>query len=265
MNKRLFVKILGWILISFFTVIGCSQLTSNTDSQAVELTVSAAASMQDAMKELEKAYQEEHLNTKIIYNFAGSGTLTQQIKQGAPVDIFISANEKFMDELDTNKLLLPETRKDLLKNDVVLIVPKKDNITNISNFQQLTNPNIKRFSIGEPESVPAGQYAREVLTTLKIYEQVKPKTVFAKDVRQVLSYVELGNVDAGIVYATDAKISNKVKVVATAPEDSHKPIIYPVAAIKRSKNPEAAKEFIQFLFSNSAKDAFKKYGFQIAN
>ena len=265
MNKRLSVKILGWILISFFTVIGCSQLTSNTDSQAVELTVSAAASMQDAMKELEKAYQEEHPNTKITYNFAGSGTLTQQIKQGAPVDVFISANEKFMDELDINKLLLPETRKDLLKNDVVLIVPKKDNITNISNFQQLTNPNIKKFSIGEPESVPVGQYAREVLSNLKIYEQVKPKTVFAKDVRQVLSYVELGNVDAGIVYATDAKISNKVKVVATAPEDSHKPIIYPVAAIKQSKNPEAAKEFVEFLFSNSAKDAFKKYGFQIAS
>ena len=265
MNKRLFVTLFGWILISFFTIVGCNQIVSNSAANQTVLTVSAAASMQDAMKELKKAYQEEHPNTKITYNFAGSGTLTQQIKQGAPVDIFISANEKFMDELDTNKLLLPETRKDLLKNDVVLIVPKKDNITNISNFQQLTNPNIKRFSIGEPESVPAGQYAREVLSNLKIYEQVKPKTVFAKDVRQVLSYVELGNVDAGIVYATDAKISNQIRVVATAPEDSHKPIIYPVAAIKRSKNPEAAKKFIQFLFSNSAKDAFKKYGFQIAN
>jgi molybdate transport system substrate-binding protein len=265
MNKRLFVTLFGWILISFFTVIGCSQLASNTDSQKVELTVSAAASMQDAMKEVAEAYQKEHLNTKITYNFASSGTLTQQIKQGAPVDVFISANEKFMDELDKKNLLLSETRKNLLQNNVVLIVPKKDNISNISNFQQLINPNIKRFSIGEPKSVPAGQYAKEVLSNLKIYEQVKPKTVFAKDVRQVLSYVESGNVDAGIVYATDARISNKIKVVATASDNTHKPIIYPVAAIKRTQNPEMSKEFIQFLSSNSAKDVFKKYGFKIVN
>lgn len=264
MNKRLFVTLIGWILISFFTVIGCSQLISNTDSQTV-LTVSAAASMQDAMEEVAKAYQEEHPNTKITYNFASSGTLTQQIKQGAPVDVFISANEKFMDELDKKNLLLSETRKDLLKNNVVLIVPKKDNINKISNFQQLTSSNIKRFSIGEPESVPAGQYARQVLSNLKIYEQVKPKTVFAKDVRQVLSYVELGNVDAGIVYATDAKISDRIEVVATASDNTHEPIIYPAAAVRRSKNPEVAKGFIEFLFSNTAKDIFEKYGFEIAN
>ncbi len=263
-NKRRFFGLAAWIFVSFLTIVGCNQIASNTTTNQT-LTVSAAASMQDAIEEVGKAYQEEQPNTKITYNFAGSGTLTQQIKQGAPVDIFISANEKFMDELDRKNLLLPETRKNLLKNDVVLIVPQKDNIPNISNFQQLTNSNIKRFSIGEPESVPAGQYARQVLTTLKIYEQVKPKTVFAKDVRQVLSYIELGNVDAGIVYATDAKISNKIKVVAVAAEDTHKPIVYPVAAIKRSKNPEISKEFIQFLFSNSAKDVFTKYGFKIAS
>ncbi len=262
-NKRRFFGLTAWIFVSFLTVVGCNQIASNTNTNQT-LTVSAAASMQDAIEEVGKAYQEEQPKTTITYNFASSGTLTQQIKQGAPVDIFISANEKFMDELDKKNLLLPQTRKDLLTNNVVLIVPKKDNIPNISNFQQLTS-NIKRFSIGEPESVPAGEYARQVLTTLKIYEQVKPKTVFAKDVRQVLSYVELGNVDAGIVYATDAKNSNKIKVVATAPEDTHKPIVYPVAAIKRSKNPEISKEFIQFLFSNSAKDVFTKYGFQIAN
>ncbi|AFY59104.1 molybdenum ABC transporter, periplasmic molybdate-binding protein [Rivularia sp. PCC 7116] len=264
MNKTPFVTLISWVLISFLTIVGCNQVTSTTNSQAIELTVSAAASMQDALKEVAKVYQEEYPNTKITYNFASSGTLTQQIKQGAPVDIFISANERFMDELDKKNILLSGSRKDLLKNNVVLIVPKKDNINNVSNFQELTNPNIKRFSIGEPESVPAGQYAKQVLSSLKIYEQIKPKTVFAKDVRQVLAYVELGNVDAGIVYATDAKISKKIKIVATASENNHKAIIYPVAAIKRTKNPEAAKEFIQFLFSNPAKDTFNKYGFQIA-
>ena len=263
-NKRRFFALAAWIFVSFLTVVGCNQVTSTTPTNQVELTVSAAASMQDAMKKVGQIYKEEHPNTTITYNFASSGTLTQQIKQGAPVDVFISANEQFMDDLDKNNLLLPETRKDLLKNEVVLIVPKKANITNISNFQQLTNPNIKRFSIGEPESVPAGRYAKEVLTNLKIYEQLKPKTVFAKDVRQVLSYVELGNVDAGTVYATDAKISNQVKVVAAAPENTHKPIVYPVAAIKRTRNARAAKEFIQFLNSDRATDTFKKYGFQIA-
>ncbi len=264
MNEKPFFTLISWILISCLTVVGCNQIASNTSSnQTTQLTVSAAASMQDAMKEVAKAYQEKHSNTKIIYNFASSGTLTQQIKQGAPVDVLISANDKFMDELDQRNLLLPETRSDLLQNNIVLIVPKKDNIRNISNFQQLISPNIKRFSIGEPESVPAGQYARQVLSNLKIYEQVKPKTVFAKDVRQVLSYVELGNVDAGIVYATDAKISNQIKVVATAADNTHKPIIYPVAAIKRTKNPELAKEYIQFLFSNTANSLFEKYGFEV--
>ncbi len=270
MKRRRFFALITWISVSFLAVVGCSQLTSNTpankatQSQTAQLTVSAAASMQDAMKAVGQAYQQEHSNTKITYNFGSSGTLVQQIQQGAPADIFISANEKFMDELDKKDLLLPGTRKDLLKNDVVLIVPNKANAPNISDFQQLTSSNIKRFSIGDPESVPAGRYAKEVLTNAKIYDRLKPKTVFAKDVRQVLSYVELGNVDAGIVYATDAKISNKVKVVATAPENTHKPITYPVAAIKRTKNPEAAKEFIQFLKSDRATDTFKKYGFQIA-
>lgn len=161
-NKRRFFALTAWIFVSFLTVIGCNQITSSPPTnQTVELTVSAAASMQDAIKKVGKAYQEQHTNTKITYNFASSGTLTQQIKQGAPVDIFISANEKFMDELDKANFLLTDTRKDLLKNDVVLIVPNKANIVNISNFQKLTNPNIKRFSIGEPESVPAGQYAKK--------------------------------------------------------------------------------------------------------
>ncbi|MGD1910207.1 MAG: molybdate ABC transporter substrate-binding protein [Rivularia sp. (in: cyanobacteria)] len=276
MNRRRFFVLMTSIAISFLIVVGCNQLASNNpanraaqsqnrQSKSVELTVSSAASMQDAMKEVADFYQKKHPNTKIIYNFASSGTLTQQIKQGAPVDIFISANEKFMNELDKKNLLLPKSRKDLLKNDIVLIIPKKGSVANISNFQKLTSTNIKRFSIGEPESVPAGGYARQVLTSLKIYSRLKTKTVFAKDVRQVLTYVELGNVDAGIVYATDAKISNQVKVVASAPENTHKPIVYPVAAIQRTQNPETAKEFIQFLDSDSAKDTFTKYGFQIAS
>lgn len=265
-NKRRFFTLTVWIFVSFLIVVGCNQVTSTTPkNQTLELTVSAATSMQDAIKEVGQVYQKENPNIRIIYNFASSGTLAQQIKQGAPADIYISANEKFMDELDKANLLLAKTRKDLLKNNLVLIVPSKANIFNISNFQQLTSSNIKRFSIGNPESVPGGKYAKEVLTNEKIYEQLQPKTVFAKDIRQVLSYVDNGNVDAGVVYATDAQISNQVKVVATAAENTHKPIIYPVAVIKRTKNPQVAKEFIQFLDSDRPSNIFKKYGFQTAN
>ncbi|MEM7725537.1 MAG: molybdate ABC transporter substrate-binding protein [Cyanobacteria bacterium P01_A01_bin.45] len=274
-NRRGFFTLLIWVSISFFAVIGCNQLSSTSsgnDSGSnsrrtsgnpnVELTVSVAASMQDAIKEVGKAYEQKNIKVKITNNFASSGTLTQQIKQGAPVDIFISANKNFMDELDKKSFLLPGTRENLLKNKIVLIIPSESNIANIS-FQDLRNSNIQRFSIGEPQSVPAGKYAKQVLTSLKIYDQIKPKIVFAKDVRQVLSYVELGNIDAGMVYVTDAKVSQQVKVVDTASENTHEPIVYPVAVIKSTQNPETAKEFIQFLKSNDAKDIFIKYGFPV--
>ncbi|MBH8551688.1 molybdate ABC transporter substrate-binding protein [Nostocaceae cyanobacterium CENA357] len=270
MKRKRFLSLTAWILVSFLAVVGCNQVASNTpdatsspQAQATELTISAAASMQDAMKAMEPIYREKHPNTKIIYNFGSSGSLQQQIEQGAPVDVFISAAEKQMKALAEKNLLLPGTRKDLLGNEVVLITSQKT--TGISNFQDLTSNQVQRFSIGDPESVPAGQYAQEVLTALKLYDAIKPKIVFAKDVRQVLSYVETGNVNAGIVYATDAKSSDQVKVVATAPKDSHKPIIYPIAVIQRSQNQEAAKEFVQFLSSDAAKPVFKKYGFTPLN
>ena len=217
--------------------------------------------MQDALKAVGENYQESS-NTNVSYNFGSSGTLQQQIEQGAPVDVFISAAQKQMDALAAKDLLLAGTRQDLLKNEVVLIIPRNANAP--SSFQNLTSSAVERFSLGQPESVPAGQYGKEVLTSLNLYDQLKPKTVFAKDVRQVLTYVETGNVDAGIVYATDALLSNKVKVVATAPEGTHEPIIYPVAVLKRTENPEAAKEFVQFLSGDRAQALFEKYGFKMA-
>ena len=248
----------------FLVAVSCNSRinapVNSTGSKSVELTVSAAASMQDALQAVGEAYQESS-NTSVSYNFGSSGTLQQQIEQGAPVDVFISAAQKQMDALEAKNLLLAGTRQDLLKNEVVLIVPRNANAP--SGFQDLTG-NIERFSLGQPESVPAGQYGKEVLTSLNLYEQIEPKTVFAKDVRQVLTYVETGNVDAGIVYATDALLSDQVKVVATAPEASHEPIIYPVAVLERTENPEAAKEFVQFLSGDRAQELFEEYGFKMA-
>jgi molybdate transport system substrate-binding protein len=185
--------------------------------------------------------------------------LQRQIEQGAPVDIFISASPKEMDSLQSQGLLLSNIRKDLVRNSVVLIVPAGS--TAVYGFRDLTKAAVKTVAVGEPQTVPAGKYAQEVLTHLGMYDQLKPKLVLAKDVRQVLTYVETGNADAGIVYATDAKISKNVNVVATAPEDSHSPVVYPAAVIKNSKNPAGAKAFLEFLAGEKARAVFQKYGF----
>jgi molybdate transport system substrate-binding protein len=127
----------------------------------------------------------------------------------------------------------------------------------------LTGDNVKKLALGEPKSVPAGQYAQEIFTNLKLMDKVQPKVVYAKDVKEVLTWVETGNADAGIVYKTDALVSNKVKIVATAPKDSHKSVIYPAAIVKASKNVDAAKDFLNYLSSNKAQKVFEKYGFKI--
>jgi molybdate transport system substrate-binding protein len=224
-----------------------------------EITVSAAISLKDALDEISHLYTSEHHGAEVHFNLGGSGTLQRQIEQGAPVDIFISASPKEMDSLQSQGLLLSNTRKDLVKNSVVLIVPAGS--TAVYGFRDLTKAAVKTVAVGEPQTVPAGKYAQEVLTHLGMYDQLKPKLVLAKDVRQVLTYVETGNADAGIVYATDAKISKNVNVVATAPEDSHSPVVYPAAVIKNSKNPAGAKAFLEFLAGEKARAVFQKYGF----
>ena len=255
MKRRWFISLSLAALIT-----ACKISTPNNQvSPTITLTVSAAASLQDAMQEIERLYEQQLPDINIVYNFGSSGSLQYQIEQGAPVDIFISAAPKQMNILEKKGLLLENTRKNWLKNQIVLITPKADN--NIASFQDLTKNNVQKIAIGNPESVPAGQYAKEALESFNLSDKLTSKFVFAKDVRQVLFYVETGNVDGGLVYATDAKISERVKVVATAPENSHSPIIYPVAVIRNSQHPEEAKAFIQFLFGKSAQEVFEKYGF----
>jgi molybdate transport system substrate-binding protein len=226
------------------------------------LLVSAAASLQDALQELKLIFQKTNGNVTINYNFGASGALQQQIEQGAPADIFFSAAEKQMNALESKGLTIPDTRRNLLTNRLVLIMPSNSKL-NLANFRQLTDNNVKRIAVGEFRSVPAGQYAEQALKKLGILEQVRPKLVFGSNVRSVLAAVETGNVDAGIVYLTDAKTSKQVKVAATA-ENLHSPIVYPIAVIKSSKNPQAARGYIQFLSDKQAKTVFEKYGFGIA-
>jgi molybdate transport system substrate-binding protein len=221
--------------------------------------VSAAISLKDALEEIQPIYQKTHQDVELIYNFSSSGSLQQQIEQGAPVDIFISAANKQMDALESKKLLLAGTRQKLLTNQLVLVTPKNEKL--INKIQDLTQTNVEKIAMGEPNSVPAGSYAEEVIKYYKILDKIKSKIIYAKNVRQVLSYVETDNVNAGFVYLSDAKTSKKIRLVEVFQKNSHTPIVYPIAVLKDSKNPKIAKEFSQFLLNHSAKQVFKKYGF----
>ncbi|WP_202978867.1 molybdate ABC transporter substrate-binding protein [Halomicronema hongdechloris] len=231
--------------------------------EAVDLTISVAASVQDAMKAVQIAYEAEAPQVSITYNFGSSGSLAQQITQGAPADVFLSASQKWMDDLEAQEQLLEGSRRDLLLNSLVLIVPQgKDDVTG---FRDITTDKVGRLSIGEPASVPAGRYAREVLISINMFDVLQPKLVFGKDVRQVLAYVETGNVDAGVVYATDATVADRVRVVATAPADSHSPIVYSIGVVADSAHAEAAQALVEFLVSDTATAIFEEYGFTPVN
>lgn len=257
------LMLLGVVATLVFTA-GCSKTEKNAtkevEAEPVNLTISAAASLTDSFEELKEIYVGENKNVNITYNFGSSGTLQKQIDQGAEADIFISAANKQMDALKGENLIVNDSLFTLLENSVVLVVPNDSDLT-ISDFKDLTDENIKKIALGEPSTVPAGQYAEEVLTNVGVLDQVKSKAVYAKDVKEVLTWVESGNVDAGIVYGSDAKSSDKVKVIATAEEGSHSPVAYPAAVISSSKNQEEANKFLDFLCSDKAKEVFEEGGF----
>jgi molybdate transport system substrate-binding protein len=236
-----------------------SNLKETESKESVKLTISAAASLKDAMEVIQSTYQEEHPEVTLKFNLGGSGSLQQQISQGAPVDLFFSAAEDKFDILVEDDSIAKEDRVDLLGNSLVLVVPKENQL--IKGFEDLAKAEIDKISIGTPETVPAGKYAKESLEKTDLWKDVESKVVYAKDVRQVLSYVETGNVAAGIVYKTDALVSNKVNIVATADPGTHTPIIYPMGIIKDSKNYEEAKDFYSYLQNNDALKVFEEYGF----
>lgn len=237
---------------------GASQENMNKE---VALTVSAAASLKDAMGEITNLYTKENPNVKITFNFGSSGSLQKQIEQGAPADIFISAGKKQMEALQSQGLILEDTNKKIVGNELILVAPSNSTITG---FEDLTTDKVKKIAVGEPKSVPAGKYAEEVFKSLKITEKVQPKNVLAKDVKEVLAWVESGNADAGMVYESDTKTSKNLKVIAPAPKDSHSPISYPGAVIKSTKQSDEAKKFLEFLLTDTAQNVFVNYGFKPA-
>jgi molybdate transport system substrate-binding protein len=241
------------------SVVACAAILAGCSQAPSTLTISVAASLQDAMQQLGPAFERSHHNIKVSFNFGGSGTLAQQIEHGAPADVFLSAASRQMNELAAKGLLLNDTRRDLLRNQVVLIA--RGDEKGIDGFTSLTSNAVKLIALGDPGSVPAGDYGRQVLESLKLWQAVQGKLVLAKDVRQVLTYVETGNAEAGIVYATDARLSSQIRVVATAPESSHTPVVYPVAVIKDTHNAAAARAFVSFLEGPEAHEIFTHLGF----
>lgn len=263
MKRRLSFALMAGMVLAIALTVGRLTNQSAAIAQAKSrLVVSAAASLTDALQEIAPLYKQTYSNITLRYNFASSGALQQQIENGAPADVFISAAEKQMDTLQQKNLIEPASRRNLLTNRLVLVVP--NSASEITNLQSLKDIRVKRIAIGDPRSVPVGQYSEEALKKQGLWNSLQPKFVLANNVRQVLQFVESGNVQAGLVYATDAKKSNTIKVVQVIPVNLHTPIVYPIALVKRSKNQTSARNFIQFLSSGKAKKIFQKYGFGIS-
>lgn len=271
-------RFLGFMLVGVLvltSLAGCSKkpqdksqddespvMSADQPKEEVELLVSAAASLTDVLGELEKVYKTIEPETTLKFTFGSSGALQAQIEEGAPVDIFMSAAQKQMKALEEGGHILEGTIKTLLVNKVVLIIPKNSDL-GITSFEDLAKDEVKKIAVGDPGNVPVGQYSEEIFNNLKIMDKVNPKLILGSDVRTVLTWVESGEVDCGIVYATDAYTSEKVKIITEAPEGSHKEVSYPVGIVKESKHIDEAQSFLDFLSSDEAVQLFEKYGFSM--
>lgn len=271
-SRRFLIRVCVGLAISLLAAsCGSSALAPNRSenrpeapAQAIELTVSAAASLQTALEAITPEFHSAYPTIEISYNFGASGALQQQIEQGAPVDIFFSAAAKQMDVLAEKGLILTDSRQDVLTNSLVLIAPAQSQLV-VTDIAQLKDAEVGVVAVGEFRSVPAGQYAEQVFTKLNLLESLQSKLAFSNNVRGVLAAVESGNADVGMVYATDAALSERIKVLATAPESTHQPIVYPIAVVSDRPNPDAAKTFIAFLQTPAAQTKFKDFGFGVVD
>jgi molybdate transport system substrate-binding protein len=256
---KLTKKVLAVVYVALTVLIAASNAGSAAAAEKTTIQVSAAISLTDALYAIKKVYAEKEPAVELYFNFGSSGLMQKQIEEGAPVDLFISAGKRQMDALASQGLIIPDSRTDLLGNELVLLVAKekKDKIRGFSDLIR----NAASFSIGQPEIVPAGKYAKETLVNMKLWNVLEKRIVFAKDVRQVLAYVDSGNVDAGLVYRTDARLAKSAILVTSAPQGSYTPIVYPMAEIKSSKNRAATGKFMAFLRSGQAAHIFSRYGF----
>lgn len=241
--------------LCLFFLFGCA----NTSEANETLTISSASSLTEAIHELVDVYEKEH-KVAITLNLASSGKLAQQIEQGAPVDLYLSANKYWMNQLEKSGKIDPDTRTTFARNQLVVITKKTG--ASLSSLEAMTNiSDTEQIAMGEPASVPAGTYTKQALETIHLWEQMNDKLVYASNVRQVLAYVESGNIKYGFVYQSDAKVSDKVRIALQVDPSLHKPIRYPGAVVSTSSNEQDAKSFLTFLQSEKAQAILSKYGF----
>lgn len=250
------------LVVTSFILFVCTIIFS-TQAAAAEITVSAAMSLKAVLEELGQRYQETRGGNRLVFNFGASGDLASQIAAGAPVDLYLSAAEKDMDRLASQGLIARNTRGSIASNTVVVVVPARSKLT-VASFTDLTGPGISRLVLCDPRTSPAGRYAEDVLRHAGVLDALRGSAVLAANVRQALDYVARGEVDAGMVYGTDAASrSEDVRVVITASADSHLPVTYPAAVIAGSQNTDAARDFLLFLTSPEGRPIFRKHGFSL--
>lgn len=244
------------VWLSVFLIAASARLAAGAD-----VNVSAAASLTDALKELAGNYEKES-GDHIVFNFAASSLLARQITEGAPADLFFSADAEKMDQLQAAGLIETASRHDLLSNSLVVVAPNESALT-LAAPAELLQAKVRKLAVADTRVVPAGIYTRTYLSGLGIWEKLEPKIVPVENVRAALAAVESGNVDAGFVYKTDAAISKKVKVIFQVPAEGGPKIVYPIALVKSSTNPAPAKKFLAFLQGDAARAVFVKYGFLV--
>lgn len=226
---------------------------------AADITVSAAASLTNAFGAVKEAFEKKNPDIKVTTNFAASNPLLRQIEEGAPVDVFASADQATMNKAQDKKLIDEATRANFALNDLVLITPSDSKLA-IDGPDDLKKDDVKKIAVGNPESVPAGRYGKAALTASGLWDVLAPKYIMGESVRQTLDYVSRGEVEAGIVYGTDAKqAGDKVRVAAVL--SGHEPVLYPIAVIKDSKAPKEAKSFVDFVSSPEGQEILAKFGF----
>ncbi len=248
------MKLKGFIATALVSMLGW-----NAPAWAEDIVVSAAASLTNAFTELASQFQQTHPEAKVLMSFAASDVLVQQIVNGAPTDIFASADQKAMDKAVEAKVIDTATRQDFVRNEVVLVVPA-DNPQKITSLASLKEAGVKRIAFGNPATVPVGRYTKAALEHTGNWNEVKQREVLGQNVRQVLDYVARGEVDAGFVFATDAAIMpEKVKVVETLA--SPIAVLYPIALVQREGRPAQAADFLAYILSPSGQATLAKYGF----
>lgn len=265
-NRNKFILAIAAIAIIIVVVFALSNSNSgqniqqNQNDSKTIITVSAAASLTEALNDIEQKYESENPNIDLKMNYAASGNLRQQIEGGAPIDVFASAAQDQMDMLASKGFVYNDTRKDFVGNDLVMIVPK-GNILNLNSTKDLVKPEVKRISLGDPATTPAGRYAQETLMQEGTWDGMSNKIVKAESVKQALVYVERNEVDAGFVFKTDATSAqpDTVQIITTVPTIT--PVTYPIAVVKTTTHEEESKKYISYVTGDEGRAIMEKYGF----